>query len=128
VHRPIDVHAPGTPESHYFGRWRLRNGLIHNFRDFQKQGFLGMIILVNAISKEKIIGITRKKAIDNVYKIHRVTVDGGRMSNTQDATTIRTTSRRACGRRFSGVNQLLQGVVFALAFSFTAALVLGFVG
>lgn len=49
------------------------------------------------------------------------------MSNTHHATTIRNTARRACARRSVGVNGLLQGLFFALAFSFTAALVLGVV-
>ena len=49
------------------------------------------------------------------------------MSNTQHAATIRNTARKASARRTAGLNGLLQGVVFALAVSFTAALVLGVV-
>ena len=49
------------------------------------------------------------------------------MSNTQNPTTIRNTARNASARRSFGLNGLLQGVFFALAVSFTAALVFGVV-
>lgn len=49
------------------------------------------------------------------------------MSNTQHATTIRNTVRKTSVRRSLGLQDLFQGLFFALAFGFTAALVLGVV-
>ena len=46
------------------------------------------------------------------------------MANAEHTTTIRTTLVRGSARRTAG---LLQGLLFALAFGFTAAIVLGVV-
>ena len=81
----------------------------------------------SAITEEKLTRIPQKKALDNVYKEHRLMSMKTDMSNTQNPTTVRNTARNASARRSFGLNGLLQGVFFALAVSFTAALVFGVV-